>query len=170
MLALIRPCGIVVSMTEMYTKESCTQVLLFLLRTFCGDVEDLKRLRYLGYDRACGLVPFLRNQAKSGSAGAKVLLENVQFLVDIFHVEKHTERVCMPLQNNPECEYHPHLPKFHAIKNTNTESCEQGFKRLNTYGQLTRKMTQYKRNVLFWFVNEKFNENLETELKKDNFM
>ena len=116
MLALIRPCGIVVSMTEMYTKESCTQVLLFLLRTFCGDVEDLKRLRYLGYDRACGLVPFLRNQAKSGSAGAKVLLENVQFLVDIFHVEKHTERVCMPLQNNPEGEYHPHLPKFHAMK------------------------------------------------------
>ena len=33
-LALIRPCGIVVNMTEMYT-----QVFIFLLRTFCADSE-----------------------------------------------------------------------------------------------------------------------------------
>lgn len=35
MLALIHPCGIVVSMTEMFTCESQTQVFLFLLKTFC---------------------------------------------------------------------------------------------------------------------------------------
>ena len=39
MLALIRPCGIVVAMTEMYTCESATQVFLFLLRTFVHDVS-----------------------------------------------------------------------------------------------------------------------------------
>ena len=64
MLALIRPCGIVVSMTEMFTSESYTQVFLFILRTFCGNLEHFNRLRYLGYDRACGLVPFFK---KSGS-------------------------------------------------------------------------------------------------------
>lgn len=168
-LALIRPCGIVVNMTEMFTSESYTQVFLFLLRTFCHNVSSLRRLRYLGYDRACGLVPFLKNQAKNGSAGAKVLLENVKFLVDIFHVSKHTEDVCMP-PDNPNCVYHPSLPQFDEIKGANTESCEQGFKRLNQYLELTRKMTQYKRNVLFWFVNEKFNLDLEKELKRKNLM
>ena len=169
MLAFIRPCGIVVDMCEMFTSESYTQVFLFILRTFCGDVEDIKRLKFLGYDRACGLVPFLRNQTKNGSAGAKVLLENVDFLVDIFHVSKHTQDVCMPL-NNPNCKFHPLLPKFHAIKGTNTESCEQGFKRLNNYMSLTRKMTQYKRNVLFYYVNDCFNNDLEREMKIKNLL
>ena len=67
MLALIRPCGIVVNMTEMFTSESLTQVFLFILRTFSRDVADIGRLKYLGYDRACGLVPYLRNQAKNGT-------------------------------------------------------------------------------------------------------
>ena len=169
MLALIRPCGIVVNMTEMFTSESATQVFLFILRTFCSDSSDMRRLRYLGYDRVCSFVPFLRNQAKNGSAGAKVLLENVQFLVDIFHVSKHTEAVCMP-PDNPECLYHPHLPKFDEIKDTNTESCEQGFRRLNEYFHLTRKMTVNRRNVLFWFVNEKFNEERENHLREKGFM
>jgi len=81
-------------MTEMFTGESYTQVFLFILRTFCGNLEHFNRLRYLGYDRACGLVPFFKkNRAQNGSAGAKVLLDNVQFLVDIFHVSKHTEEV-----------------------------------------------------------------------------
>lgn len=169
MLALIRPCGLIVGMTEMFTSESYTQVFLFILRTFCADLEQFKRLKYLGYDRACGLVPFLKNQAKNGSAGAKLLMENVKFLVDIFHVSKHTEDVCMP-PDNPNCLYHPHLPMFEEIKGVNTESCEQGFRRLNQYFELTRKMTQHKRNVLFWFVNDCFNRDLEDELKKKKLM
>ena len=50
MLALIRPCGIIVGMTEMYTCKSPTQVFLFLLRTFVRDAHSVLRLRYLGYD------------------------------------------------------------------------------------------------------------------------
>ena len=78
MLALIRPCGIVVNMTEMFTCESLTQVFLFLLKTFCDNTDDFKRVKFVGYDRACGLAPFLINQASNGSAGAKVLLNNVK--------------------------------------------------------------------------------------------
>ena len=148
--------------TEMFTSESYTQVFLFLLRTFCSDVNDFKRLKYLGYDRACGLVPFLKNHAKNGSAGAKLLMENVQFLVDIFHVSKHAEEVCMP-PDDPNRLYHPHLAKFEEIRGVNTESCEQGFRRLNQYLELTRKMTQFKRNVLFWFANECFNSDLDAK-------
>lgn len=65
MLALIRPCGIVVNMTEMFTSESLTQVFLFILRTFSRDVADIGRLKYLGYDRTCGLVPYLRTAVQA---------------------------------------------------------------------------------------------------------
>ena len=91
------------------------------------------------------------------------------FLVDIFHVSKHTEEACMPPEN-PNCLYHPHLPQFDEISGVNTESCEQGFKRLNQYFELPRKMTQFKRNVLFWFVNECFNTDLEAELKRKSLL
>ena len=57
-----------------------------------------------------------------------MLLVSVQFLVDIFHVFKHTEEVCMPPEN-PNCLYHPHLPKFDEIRGVDTESCEQGFEK-----------------------------------------
>ena len=164
MLALIRPCGIVISMTEMFTCESPTQVFLFLLRTFVHDTDSVLRLRYLGYDRACDLKPFLVNQAKKGSAGAILLLERVQFLVDKFHCEKHTELTCMP-PDNPKCEYHPSLPKFAEIHGTNTESCEQGFRRLNRYKYSTRYMTIYKRNIYFYFINDVFNKHLEQKIQ-----
>ena len=51
-------------------------ILIFLSLFFASvgmSSRRLYRLRYLGYDRACGLVPFLKNQAQNGSAGAKVL-------------------------------------------------------------------------------------------------
>lgn len=164
MLALIRPCGIVIGMTEMFTCESPTQVFVFLLRTFVQDVNSVLRLRYLGYDRACDLKPFLVNQAKRGSAGAILLLERVKFLVDIFHCEKHTEASCMPPEN-PKCEYHPHLQQFQEIHGTNTESCEQGFRRLNRYKYSTRNMTTSKRNIYFYFINDLYNKHLEEKLQ-----
>ena len=75
---------------------------------------------------------FLKNQAKNGSAGAKLLMDNVQFSVDIFHVSKHTEDVCMP-PDNLNCLYDPHLAKFEEIWGVNTASSEQGFRRLSQY-------------------------------------
>ena len=50
-LALVRPCGVIVNTTEMYTCESPTQVYLFIVMTFTRG-QDIDRLRYLGYDRA----------------------------------------------------------------------------------------------------------------------
>ena len=123
----------------------------------------IQRLQYLGYDRACDLKPFLQNQSRQGSAGAKLLLEQVKFLVDIFHCNKHTEPTCMPPEN-PLCKYHPSLPKFKEIQGTNTESCEQGFCRLNKYKHMTRYMTQYKRNFFFYFINDVYNTHLEQSL------
>ena len=57
-MAIVRPCGILVNITIMYTCESPIQVYLFLVMTFAW-AHDIDRLRYLGYDRACDLHPFL---------------------------------------------------------------------------------------------------------------
>ena len=98
-----------------------------------------------------------------------MLLEHVNFLVDIFHVSKHTDDVCTPPEN-PNCLYHSHLPRFEKIRGVNTEPCVKGFRRLNQYFELNRKMTQYKRNVLFWFVNECFKADLEARLRRKQLL
>ncbi len=66
MAATVRPCGIVVNFTEMFTCESPTQMYLFLVFTFARG-RDFDRLRYVAYDRACDLHPFLINLEKKGA-------------------------------------------------------------------------------------------------------
>ena len=80
-MALVRPCGIIVNFAEMYTCESPTQCYVFLYTTFGRNLDDLASLKYLGYDRTCDLHPFLKNLMKKGSLGAKILLENVKFML-----------------------------------------------------------------------------------------
>jgi hypothetical protein len=81
-------CILIVNAVEMFTCESPTQVYLFLIMTFARG-QDIQRLRYLGYDRACDLHPFLVKLEKKGAFFAKWLNENVTFFVDNFHVAKH---------------------------------------------------------------------------------
>ncbi len=118
------------NVTEMFTSESMTQMYFFLIFTF-GHGQNIEHLRYLGYDRSCGLHPFLVNLAKKNVTFAEYLLEHVDFLVDRFHIERHTERCCKPVLNNPECKYHPNLSKFSEIASANTECAEQAFHWLN---------------------------------------
>lgn len=125
-LAAVRPCGVVVSFMEMYTCESPTQAYVFLWLTFEKCLEDLQMLKYCGYDRACDLHPFIEGMSKKGGVGAKIIDEDVKFLVDKFHCIKHTEPCCMPL-DNPKCVYHPDLESFKDIHGTNTEYAEQAF-------------------------------------------
>ena len=76
--AIVRPCGIIGNVTEMYTCESMTQMYLFSLGTFaCG--KDIQHLKWLGYNRACGFEPFLQNLAKKDIHLAKYLQNNTKF-------------------------------------------------------------------------------------------
>lgn len=88
-LAAVRPCGVVVSFMEMYTCESPTQAYVFLWLTFGKCLEDLQKLKYCGYDRACDLHPFIERMSKDGGMGAKILNDHVKFVVDKFHCIKH---------------------------------------------------------------------------------
>ena len=65
-LALVRPCGVIVNSVEIFTCETPTQVYPFLIMTFTR-LQDIQRLRYLGYDCACDLHPFLQILEKKGA-------------------------------------------------------------------------------------------------------
>ena len=157
MLFLIRPCGTIVGFKEMFSHESLTQVFMFLRKLFISDERIKERIKYLGYDRSCELHPFICKLSKQGVEGAAEILEKVEFLVDIFHVLKHTMPSCMPLKDNPNCKYHPKLEKFKEIHGCNTESCEQAFKKLNRFKYGTRHMTRHKRMVFFTLLNNDHN-------------
>jgi len=142
-LVLVRPCGIIINWTEMFTCESMAQVF-FLINTF-GRGRDISAIRYLGYDRACCLHPYLKNLKKKAPF-AKYILKNVKFLVDRFHVAKHVSPTCMP-PDNPSCQYHPDLPKFSELKGCNTQCAEQSFAWINKLKSGVRRMSRFKFNM-----------------------
>ena len=151
MFYLFRPCGIRLGNYEMYTAESVSDILRYIVDLF-GATPHL--LRGVGYDRACDLHPFIKRLAANGHEIAKVYAD-LLYLVDIFHVEKHVRPKCV--LGNPECEYHPHLSKFDHIKGINTEVAEQSFKEINQYKCSTRKMTYAKRLLFLKFLDHSAN-------------
>ena len=87
MFYVFRPCGIRLSNYEMYTSESLSDVFLYLIDTFG---EEMNGIRGVVYDRACGLHPFIKRLSGEGNNFAKKY-ETLDFIIDIFHVEKHTQ-------------------------------------------------------------------------------
>lgn len=139
-LAMVKPCGIITAVSEMYTCESSSQVFAFLLRT----LSECAAINYIGYDRACEFEPFWKKLAAKGNPGAQLLLNKLEFLVDIFHVIRHVNRKCMPLEDNSECRYHPHLPRFSNIHGVITEVAEQVFSWLRKLKSNVRHMSRNK--------------------------
>lgn len=62
MATIVRPCGIVVNFMEMFTCESPTQIYVFAFTFAHG--RDISRPKFVAYDRACDLHPFLCNLEK----------------------------------------------------------------------------------------------------------
>lgn len=162
-LALVRPCGIIVNFCEMFTCESVTQAYVFIFTTFGHSVDDLDRLKYLGYDHTSDLHPFLKN-LRRGSVGAKILLSNIKFMLDLWHCSKHKEPTCMP-PDNPQCKFHPTLDNFSEVHGINTECPEQAFKWLGKFKLVTRKMTHYKYCLFIWKVIDEHNKRVECSLE-----
>ena len=167
-LALVRPCGVIVNTTEMYTCESPTQVYLFIVMTFVRG-QDISRLRYLGCDRACDLHPFICNLERKGAYFAKWLNRKVKFLVDSFHVGRHTEPCCMP-PDNPDCKYHPKLQRFFEIHGVNTECAEQSFRWLNRLKLSMKRMQQHKFNFFLHVIINSHNLHIEQSLREKKLL
>ena len=117
----------------MYTSESLSSVFTYLIDIF-GKEPRSEDLKGIVYDRACGLHPFLSRLAKARNEVA-FRYEKLDYIVDIFHVEKHTESKC--LLERGDCLYHPHLDKFAYVRQMNTEVAEQSFSRINPFKSAT---------------------------------
>ena len=151
-----RPCGIRISNFEMYTAESLSAVFTYLIDAF-GEDPLPSQLNGIVYDRACDLHPFVRRLHENGNLIASKY-EKLSFIVDIFHVEKHTQPKCV--LNSGECQYHPNLEKFKDVHGMNTEIAEQSFKEINIFKCSTRKMTYAKRLLFLKFIDHTQNMRL----------
>lgn len=160
-LAMVRPCGTIIHCSEMFSCESPTQLFIQLLRLKCDTKIHLK---YLGYDRACEFEPYLVNLKKKGNAGAELLLEDVQFLVDKFHIKGHTTPAC-DLESD-QCRYHPDLQKFKDIQDVNTECAEQAFAWLGKFKQSSKYMSHYMFKFFLYRIVRARNEKIAMRLKK----
>ena len=156
MFYLFRPCGIRLANFEMYTAESLSSVFTYLLDLF-GESPQPSDLSGIVYDRACDLHPFIERLHREGNFAASKY-QNLDFIVDAFHVENHTQAKC--LLGHPECYYHPDLPKFSRVSNMNTEVAEQSFSRLNPFKYATRRMNYSKRLLFLKFVDHSSNKRL----------
>ena len=168
-ITVVKPCGIILGFEEMYTCESPTQAYLFVLKHFFKDERRSSNLKYLGYDRSCDLHPFLCNLAKQGNEFAKLLLDELEFLVDLFHCNKHTEVSCYPPEN-PQCKYHPHLPKFREIHSVNMQCAEQVFTWMSRLKNLFQKMSGWKFRFLLYVLIERRNRRIEKDLKRNSVL
>jgi hypothetical protein len=138
-MAMVKPCGIVISAAELLTYELASQLFVHLLRLV---LDSTHNIQYFGYDRGCEFAPFLTNLSKKGNKGASILLERLEFLVDRFHIKGHTTPQCD--LKSPLCLYHPDLLKFQAIRNANTECAEQAFSWLGKFKYSLKYMSQFK--------------------------
>ena len=105
--AAVRPCGVVVNFMEMYTCESPTQAYVFLWLTFGRSLEELKCLKYCGYDRACDLHPFVQRMKRNGGLGQGVPVLEISDPNPIFQIA--------PLPTHPL----RHIAYYNDIHNQN---------------------------------------------------
>lgn len=147
------------------SRESPTQVFCFLLHNF---EKTPDRFRFVGYDRSCELEPFLRNLSAGGNPGALLLLQKLDFLVDIFHIMKHVRDECNI--KSSACRYDPRLDRFQDIHGANTESAEQIFSWLLKFKHSTRKMAMYKFMVFLHIIFDTKNHVTENNLRARKMM
>lgn len=160
-MAIVRPCGVILDYSEMLTCESPSQLFVQLLRLVCDTPSNIK---FLGYDRGCEFAPFLKNLAKKGNAGAEILLEQIEYLVDRFHIKGHTTPQCDI--KNQSCLYHPDLPKFSDIQDVNTECAEQCFSWLGKFKGSLKYMSLHKFHFMLQRIVYSRNDCLIRKLKK----
>ena len=98
-LAMMRPCRIIVSHCDIRQRAvpKC-------LHGSCASAQATEgAFDNIGYERACELDPFITRLHQRGNAGAADIAKNTQFLMDIWHCEKHSRNTCMPLEDNDDC-------------------------------------------------------------------
>lgn len=157
--------------------ESAIKIALFVAWTYGTDDIQIGLFRY---DRACSLVPCVKNLLKEDSK--KPFLPDVfrtvwtslvdKVCLDGSHVLTHTEPQCnidhCDSSNIDDCKFDPRLPKFGAYSGSNSQTSEQTWNIWGPFiGSITNHSTQHRS---FWFIflfKEIRNEWMEKQMEKD---
>jgi len=159
--AVVRPCGIIFSLRELYGTESISQVVCILM-ALCTLVGRAPKV--LGYDDTCHLHKFIhlpRRAAKYASNTLWQQLSGIRFFIDRFHMRNHVDKWCIK-NMDPEredilpdmrCRWDPWTrpmgPNGNQMGKVNTEICEQTFSWLQGYKNSTRHMGEAR---FRWFL------------------
>ena len=124
------PCGIILSVDELYGSESLSQVLLpiYSLMKDAGLREDVK---VLIHDNACKFAAFVKNRA--GSNEIMSHLANLDMRVDRHHFKNHVGEKCKKNHNPDDCE---------VLDGVNTSIMEQTNSWFGRYRHSARYMNQ----------------------------
>ncbi|RNA01588.1 hypothetical protein BpHYR1_028691 [Brachionus plicatilis] len=115
-LTVSHGCGIHLGFNELITSESRASVISLLKDIFEITKNEYK---YCIYDDGCHLAESVQSQKNEHSN-----LKNLIFLIDLFHLKKHTRKICYTKYN---------LFLQSQLKSINSQACEQMYSLLLKY-------------------------------------
>jgi hypothetical protein len=133
-------CGIVGAYKEIFSEESLTQVSMFFLELL--DTTP----KYIVYDNACHLEPFLKDHHKLGQARL-LKLNDTKFIIDRLHIHNHVRQIC----KNFKCE------NYEDLKNINSVVCEETNFWLSGYKHIMKHMNSERFVFYLYIILECYN-------------
>ena len=134
---------------ECYTEESSSQLILALIDKF-GPIPNPEDIEIVCCDVACGLHKFLAKRAPHNDVLSQYY--NLEYVLDAFHRNKHTEEECMPGGR-----FNVRSDKFKYLFGANLEAAESSFKGVNKFKNTLNYMTAGKRMVFLALFEDAFN-------------
>ncbi|KXJ06830.1 uncharacterized protein LOC114576501 [Exaiptasia diaphana] len=157
----LRPCGVFVTVAELYGCESNSQVYAILHEALRKNAESFKMLEYLVYDDACHLRKYAQNPIRSELTEQTKTLRDIEIVVDKMHMRGHVD---------PWCKKHCDSRKIEELAEVDTEVCEQSFSWLSLYKKMTRKMNQEHFMFLVLYLLHLHNVKEETKLLNGGYL
>ena len=175
-MALTKPCFITVDFVGEGNCESAIKMALFVSDVYKREKPDDITIGAFRYDRACSLVPCIKNLLNKDAkkpflpSGFKQvwtpqLLDNT--FLDGAHTITHPQPQCNIDYANDisECKYDYRLNKFKAFFGSNSQASEQTW---NVWGpglaSITRHTTQHRAFWVVYLFKEVRNEYLEKDM------
>ena len=143
-LALSKPCGIIVDVKEIFGGESVRQVA----ETLEQAIKDISNgIKVIVYDDGC----HLKKHVDKRTIDIYPNIKNLEFKIDRFHFPNHTDYWCK--QNMDPS-------KSDNLKNVNTEVCEQIFAWFKGYAPQLRYMNKPQYNFIILDLLDRHNREL----------
>lgn len=146
-LAIAKPCSVVVDIKELYGSESKSQVYAHLHELLSKD--EMTAIDTIIYDDACHLKKYGCNPVRSQLTPTARRMHNMSMVVDKFHFKNHVDKWC-----KAHCNPYDH----EELKDVNTEVCEQLFSWLSRFAPMSKHMNQWRFLFLILYLIDQHNE------------